>query len=478
MSNTDDRDLSLLIFSTLNNFGFKKENVCFRSLIGSYEDKAKETSSKEQKISRHHIILVGSAGEGVQLSDSDVDGMGFFEDIICLDQGDTVENLIILEADHSNTAPGYTKVVLTDTLLTASDVIYLHLMVSMCTSGSATSTDRHSYVSSTKFRSFYFNIFKIATHTENTGVENELTTNGPAVTFRMSHRPNSEGDAVPSLLFYGSEHLRKWANRTRHYTWPSSECVREISGMEGYLVPVGDKLSIQQDLEWRICYTTAEKELIASLNDIQIKVYVLLKLLAKSVLKPVCKALTSYVVKNIVFWIMEGTHQQSLSPDLIVNLIQKSLYFMKYCLENNHFPNYMIPERNLLRGAVNSREKQNVINFLSDCLREGGTVLLRVPKLYQCVFYSKTYPENVIKFGKWRDEVEKLDLQFPEICDNFFINLYTGNMSMNEIQNFTSNVSKMLALVMPDLIPLLNSGKNFQEVLDVYAKRLKMIHLL
>ncbi|XP_053394388.1 uncharacterized protein LOC123554348 [Mercenaria mercenaria] len=476
MSSTDAKDLSLLIYSTLNNFGFKKENVCFRSkYLMSY------------KALKHFYNIVGSAGEGVPLSHSDVDCMIVLDDIICLDQCDTVENLTILETDNSNTAPGYTKVVLKNKLRGSEFEILLHLS----TYASATTPDGQPYVSSTIFRGTY-NYFKICT-IPLLRLQYEITINGPAETYKLSGRSaNFDKDFVLSLLFYGSEHLSKWANRTRYYTWPSSECVREISEMEGYLVPVGDKQSAHQDLEWRICYTTAEKELIASLNDIQIKVYVLLKMVAKSVLKSVCKALTSYVVKNVVFWVMEGTHQQSLSPDLIVNLIQKSLYFMKYCLENNHFPNYIIPERNLLRGAVNSREKQNVINFLSDCLREGGTVLLRVPKLYQCVSYSTTYPENVIKYGKWRDEAEKqkllLDFRLAEICDHNFLFNTTTCKSMNEIQNLFLNrmndaktvehLVKLLVLVMPDFIPLLLSGKTPQELHEVLAKRLEMISLL
>ncbi|XP_045182230.2 uncharacterized protein LOC123540960 [Mercenaria mercenaria] len=464
MSNTDDRDLSLLICSTLNNFGFKKENVRFRSKCVMSDEVMKNNNVRKKLGSPHaYIISVGSAGEGVKLSDSDFDRMFVRDDIICLDKGDTVENLTILEADNSNTAPGYTKVVLTNTLVRSYAGMKLHLS----TCGYATSTGGHSYLSSAKYRSLNFNSYK--TFTQNDALTESVTTNGPAVTVKMSDNlTNFEGDVVYSLFFYGSEHLRTWANRTRYYTWPSSECVREISGMEGYLVPVGDKQSAQQDLEWRICYTTAEKELIASLNDIQIKVYVLLKMVAKSVLKPVCKALTSYVVKNVVFWIMEGTDQQILSPDIIVNLIQKSLYFIKYCLENNHFPNYMIPERNLLRGAVNSMEKQNVLNFLSDCLREGGTVLLRVPKLYRCVSYSMTYPENVIKYGKWRDEVEKqmylLELRKYEITDPI-----SSISNLSEWENLISTVNndarlegpkiEMFSLVVPDAIPLFISGK-------------------
>jgi hypothetical protein len=31
--------------------------------------------------------------------------------------------------------------------------------------------------------------------------------------------------------------------------------------MEGYIVPIGDKLSDMQTYEWRICYTTAAKKI-------------------------------------------------------------------------------------------------------------------------------------------------------------------------------------------------------------------------
>jgi hypothetical protein len=57
----------------------------------------------------------------------------------------------------------------------------------------------------------------------------------------------------------------------------------------------------------------------------------------------------------------------------------------------------MIPERNLLKGVAGGKEKESIVNFLSDCLKEGGNVILKIPKLCQYVsIYRKTRgPPNV-----------------------------------------------------------------------------------
>ncbi|KAH3733563.1 hypothetical protein DPMN_039992 [Dreissena polymorpha] len=75
--------------------------------------------------------------------------------------------------------------------------------------------------------------------------------------------------------------LQRWAVRPRH--WPSSVIVQKVVSLRAYVTPVGFRGSQYKDNEWRICFNDGESEIVNNLNDIQAKVYVLLKMIVKDV---------------------------------------------------------------------------------------------------------------------------------------------------------------------------------------------------
>jgi hypothetical protein len=88
----------------------------------------------------------------------------------------------------------------------------------------------------------------------------EVTSQGPAISTVIM-------DSVLARYFYGGCHLINWSKRVRYCHWPSVSLIKEISSMEGYVVPIGHKSSGCQNIEWRVCYT-AELILIKSLTDV------------------------------------------------------------------------------------------------------------------------------------------------------------------------------------------------------------------
>ncbi|XP_060567625.1 uncharacterized protein LOC132726331, partial [Ruditapes philippinarum] len=267
MSKQEDMKLSLMTCSVLDYLGFSKKQIMLRSNLveGNFISPTQALYSK--------ALLVGSSGEGVELADSDYDCMFILSDVICVDEGcDNDGELIILGTDYSKTAPGYTKVV----SISMSDKCVCSLQFKQCCTYDI--LEKGKLISSEKLRDFYATI---AANCQTFGIY--ITQNGPATT---SSDFLSDCDFVQSVQFYGGNYLRKWKERVKNYEWPSLEISKEVSEMEGYVVPIGDKQSDMQAFEWRICYTTAEKKLVLSLSDTQIKAYVLLKIMAKSRLKP------------------------------------------------------------------------------------------------------------------------------------------------------------------------------------------------
>ncbi|KAH3733810.1 hypothetical protein DPMN_040245 [Dreissena polymorpha] len=109
-------------------------------------------------------------------------------------------------------------------------------------------------------------------------------------------------DKVLALRCLCPSILNRWASRPCH--WPSPVIVQKVVTLGAYLTPVGFKGSESKHMEWRICFNTGETELVNNLHDTQVKVYVILKMIVKDILKPNNKEITSYILKKHSFMAM------------------------------------------------------------------------------------------------------------------------------------------------------------------------------
>ncbi|XP_045159169.1 uncharacterized protein LOC123524772 [Mercenaria mercenaria] len=468
-----EEELSRLIYTTLDTVGFQRECVTFRSKAQTKINESLNSNFAKYEIPLTHLF-VGSTSEGTALGNSDTDFMTVIPDSVCVDKANTSGYFNFFEADYTNTAPGYTKVVIAN--LDEESPFQIFFDDSQMYKSSA----GRAYISSTIFRNFHYQIAQAIPvsayfHQSN---ENDCTkTSGPATTLQIGYALNV--DNVFSVYFYGSSHLRSWAVRLRSCKWPSADLIREISQMEGYIVPVGNKFSDTQNIEWRICYTTAEMKLVESLNDVQVKLYILLKMVATKMIRPLYKEMTSYVVKNVIFWVSETQHEQQFRPNLLVDLLWKSLIFIKYCLENNHFPNYMISERNMLGNAVDCKEKQHTIRFLSECLEKGGSIILMIPELQECMNRILKVP-NLVLYRDWRNQVEQLLIASAIYkSDHFDLGMLSKSTLFGDLEweyfkdeRYLDTWIKLFSLVVPEWMGLILTGK-IGEMIELFFKRLQ-----
>jgi len=226
---------------------------------------------------------------------------------------------------------------------------------------------------------------------------------------------SEDGDIVFALPFFSTSILNKWQRRERHYEWPSRSLQREISTMIGYVVPVGHKFSQYKDIEWRISYTTAERKLVESMNDVQVKVYVVLKFVQKYRLKPICKNFTSYMVKNLVFWVLELTPVENFTPATLIDKIMSAFHHLKQCIENNFLPCYMIPERNLFDGRIGQMECVVLLGEIENIINEGYEFLLKNHRLSLFMQLTYSYPDIARGYAQWLGEVEDLLLECNQL---------------------------------------------------------------
>ncbi|XP_053375927.1 uncharacterized protein LOC128547368 [Mercenaria mercenaria] len=359
--------------------------------------------------------IVGSAAEGLLISGiSDFDCMVSDKSEICCDE-DCIEDINhtdyskVLIAHRRHASPGYTLV------LDLND--YFVNDVSISKTYGELRTEINELVAARKVQTIALSgkdyieqyvFFKgIPTH----GPANCLKLsemNVPLMTQMFSDLMTGE-DCVTAISFICNDILRNWLNRKRIQGWPSEVLKRQISETQSHVVPVGRKGSKFEKFEWRICYTEAEIKLVHSLNKVQLMLYFKLKCFSKAVLKDVCSDITSYIIKNVIFWLAESVPNKYFQCKYFIPLFRATLVCLRKCVKNRYLPNYMIPERNLFDGKLESKEQAALVEVMSYWIEkcpilEGEKDLL---PLYKDVVSRKTDKYLVLQV-KLNDDMKKV----------------------------------------------------------------------
>ncbi|XP_052223308.1 uncharacterized protein LOC127839151 isoform X1 [Dreissena polymorpha] len=213
-------------------------------------------------------------------------------------------------------------------------------------------------------------------------------------------------DTVYALHFYCPSILTRWA--ARHRYWPSADVVREVVSLGAFVSPVGVKGSDYEHVEWRMCFNSGENVLINNLNDTQVKLYVLLKMVKKDVLQPQKKEVTSFTVKNIVLWIAENNPHSMFHERSLFHWLHEGLYALRVAIDTKELPYYMIPGRNLMAAcALDHEQKRSWIATIDEMMTEGPRIILRLPKIRQAII---AHPEPLRMYSGRKIEIEMLEL--------------------------------------------------------------------
>ncbi|KAH3788601.1 hypothetical protein DPMN_166747 [Dreissena polymorpha] len=275
-------------------------------------------------------------------------------------------------------------------------------------------------------------------------------------------------DNVPAIRCYCPGILQKWASRARH--WPSLEIVEKVIAKGAFVTPIGFKGSAHNHVEWRICFNTSEIELVNYLNDTQVKIYILLKMIVNDVLKPQSKEITSYTVKNIVLWLAENNPQTLFHSGSLFHWLNEGLDILRTALSVRQLPYYMIPEKNLMAERELDDEQQCVwVKSITDMINEGPRIIMRLKKISQAVMAKIYNPEPLLWYSRMRTELEMLYLK----SSNRLLRTSYNNGQVDETDPIVKAIDKRVNEIIREVLLCMQlEGSTINDGIKLYVMML------
>ncbi|KAH3823788.1 hypothetical protein DPMN_125610 [Dreissena polymorpha] len=380
-------------------------------------------------------IVAGSKSEGLTcMLENDLDLLFVVSSVICLEDclhiRDLPDDTVAFMMDNKYTYPGYYRLLLLHREGIDEITVPLYIEHALCDDGRG-----NFFLSSDLFADSVRGINR----------------SGPAT--RAVYGP-LHSDYVFTIRCHSTVLLEKWAERSRY--WPPLEVVKKVITFGACLTPVGFKESPYRHMEWRMCFNTGETEMMNSLSDTQLKIYVMLKMIVKDVLRPQHKEVTSYTLKNIILWQAESYPQSLFSERNFFYWLREGLGTLKIAIATKYLKYYMIPERNLMEGCgLRHNQQSKWTSVITEMMNEGPRIILRLHKIRKAVI---AFPEPLMWYSKMRTELEMLMLE----CVVRQILLLSENDVVIDRKNMVS-VLLSKCLVEPDSI----NGELWARVMEI-----------
>ena len=173
---------------------------------------------------------------------------------------------------------------------------------------------------------------------------------GPAIHMDAVKNVPSSDTVVALSCTDWPDCAQEWLSRKRIYGWPSKELIKKCNSLGFILVSACHPASDERQFQWRISFSHQERLLVTQFNSVQLKCYILLKIIKKELIKQYIKedTLTSYHLKTCMLYILENTPSELWVPENLVGCLIMCLRQIHLWIRDEKIPNYFIPEENML----------------------------------------------------------------------------------------------------------------------------------
>ena len=173
---------------------------------------------------------------------------------------------------------------------------------------------------------------------------------GPAIHMDAVKTLSSSDIVVALACTIWPECAQEWLSRKRIHGWPSKELIKLCKSLGFIVVSACHPASDEKQFQWRISFSHQERLLVTQFNSVQLKCYILLKIIKKELIKQYIKedTLTSYHLKTCILYILENTPSELWVRGNLVGCLIMLLRQIHLWIRDEKIPNYFIPEENML----------------------------------------------------------------------------------------------------------------------------------
>ena len=465
-ASTELRDMTVMISTT--------EEIR-NSFTLSFPDGDGDGTENDPKLSTY---ICGSRFEGTSLADmrSDIDRIVVLEDLpVVTDISDAQQyNTCLLMVQNTDTPAGYVKL----QLIINGNPQYMY------TSGIVNCHLPSEYQNDNRNRIIY-----TLSHEE---LLSGTVVHGPARTEDETNIQVAMDHVFALRCQKWPACAAEWLTRRRPYNWPSRELIDRFKTQGCFFVCVGHPLSDESDKQWRMSFSLQERYLVSHFNSVQLKCYVLLKIIKKEIIFKAVgeKSLTSYHCKTCMLYMIEHTTSEFWSTENFLICVCECLKEILEYVETGYCPNYFIPNENMFEGRITGMNRIKLCDVLRWLLASDLKYLVNLKtgdlgeKFREAIFsgverskYSIlfTFHHNIITYDCARSMLTfrnsfstYLVIRYPKRCLKQLHHLKSLLKTTNRVTEHTQKRTRKALGVVPPHVEIY-----FQSVLAVLARRLQ-----
>ncbi|XP_053391175.1 uncharacterized protein LOC128554000 [Mercenaria mercenaria] len=162
--------------------------------------------------------------------------------------------------------------------------------------------------------------------------------------------------------------------------WPTEDMKRYCETTGCFVVPVSSKNGQNEELEWRISTSQAERCLMLNLNITQLRCYILMKMILKTFINPQCDGvLSSFMCKTVLFHCIQNTRSNHWRQSNLLPCLICCLTVLQNFVTQENCPHFITPENNLMAGRISPHNKHKILEILQNILQGGDCALQEIP---------------------------------------------------------------------------------------------------
>ncbi|XP_053377743.1 uncharacterized protein LOC128547912 [Mercenaria mercenaria] len=426
--------LSVAISYLLDHLGYSDQRIKERCYFAAKSSFAKcESTKRILKNTEIEKIFIGSQSDGTGLTRlSDIDMLQVNHAVICVENANDVpdKRLVAFKLDYKSTPTGYSQLLLINK---GTDERFAEIKYALVY------RNGKQYLSSDRFMTRNDDVFL-----KSKGFIGRNTCyyprKGPSIPKYVKETyleqfanyctgfdlPKQSMDFIRAFPCKSKSLLKSWSQSNKTSKWPSQKMKDVIMTLPMHVVPVGHKTSRNRGNEWRVSFTMAEQYLVQSFNNSQVKLLVLLKLIAKHLLHPISPDITSYIMKHVTFWILAKHAEAEFKLEHLYQQTEISLLFLKSSIESGKLLHFIATKRNLFEQKISKAHKTKLLEKVTFLLDNGQSIVSQ--------FLWDT--NELGKFLVVREEIKKMAIASAvDNTENFKTTLFSYKSFSDYMEN-------------------------------------------